>query len=414
MSVSRDGGRNFSVPLQLNAPLEHDVTGPRAAVAPDGSLFVAWLDYTSSERGLVECSVLSGLQCPDWGVSSYGLDTEQMARGLEDFYRDEGARFDFTQGLGCENFVSPSLLNPRVGYYTNIERGGDCRNPDAVRAAVSRDGGQTAQEVNPPASTVGLGCSGAYHLQEPPPPPVHACAPTHYSNFDHNVVSAAVGPSGELVTAWWDSEGQDAAGPSRISVSLSTDAAQHWRATTPVGAEGHALDMQHRPALSIAPDGRLDVVYYDLMPDGRQNVYAVSASNARRGFSAPIRVSGAASSAAVGPISDDNRASFGDWLSVVSDNRGLVAAWTDARGPHQSIAVARLTATLFAGPPPQTAGSPLAVIVALGVGLALAVAAAAVWVTRRRAAPPGSGVDHDPMPRVPVGSAVADDPERAT
>ena len=384
VAASRDGAQTFSTPLRLNGPLEHDVSGSQAAVQPDGTLFVAWFDYTQSERGLVDCTDRLYTVCPDWGVSTFGLDTQQMDAGLLGFYRDEGSRLDFTQGLGCEGYVSPSLLTS-ANYYTHIERGGDCRNPGVVGVATSADGGRTAHELSSPGTPVDIGCANFGANALPPLPPTHACSPSHYSVYDHNLVAvAAAGASGELLSAWWDSQGSMAEAPSRVSVSLSTDGGRRWRTSVAVGAAGHADDLQHRPALATAPDGRLDVVYYDLTPGGAQDVYAVSAETPRRDFSAPQRLSSRASNAAVGPMSDDNRAGFGDHLAAVSTDQAILAAWTDARGPHQAIEFARVAPLLASGssshatwPVAATAGAVLA-------ALTLAAGAGAVWLARVR------------------------------
>ena len=387
LASSNDGGATFSTPLRLSGSLEKDVTGSEPAIGPDGTLFVAWLDYTSSERGLVACVPDPNDECGDWGRSSFALSTADMEAGLLTFYHDVGARFDFTQGLGCENYVSPGLMKPSpLNFYTVIERGGDCTQPGVVRAATSSDSGRTAQEVSTPASTVDTGCTTLGYAERLPPSPTdHACSPTHYSLFDHNVVSAVAGTSpGELLASWWDSEGDEAQGPSRVSLSLSLDRGQHWRTTAAVGAAGQPVNMQHRPAITIAPDGRLDLVYYDLTPGGAQDVYAVSAEDARHDLRAPVRVSARSASALVGPMTDDNRVSFGDHLAAVSSNDATYVAWTGTRANHQLITFARVPATL-AGTTVSRGGWSIGVLAAVGVAvLAVLGLVGALWLRTTR------------------------------
>lgn len=297
-------------------------------------------------------------------------------------YRDLGTRLDFTQGLGCADFYTPSLN--QAPFPLQIERGGECMQPSIVRVAVWPDGGRTSQEVSTPGTTVSVGCTDDYTDHLPPQAPNHICGPTHYSLYDHNVLSAATGTTqGELLTAWWDSEGDAGEGASRISVSLSLDNGQHWRTTTAIGAAGHPEHMQHRPAIAIAPNGRLDVVYYDLAADGSQEVDAVTAPNARRELSAPVRISRSPANTAVGPMSDDNRASFGDHLAAVSSNDATYVAWTGTRGSHPVIDFARAPAVL--GSTTASRGWSIGVIAGIAVAvLAVVGAGGAVWLRRVR------------------------------
>ena len=380
VASSHDGGTTFATPLRLSGSEEKDVTGSQAAVEPDGTLVVEWIDYTSSERGLVEC-VPSDAPCGDWGRSSFGLSAAQMQAGMLTIYRDLGTRLDFTQGLGCADFYTPSLDKPPLGV-EQIERGGECAQPSVVRVATSTDSGRSAQEVSTPGTTVSTGCTDDYTLQLPPNPPDHICGPTHYSLYDHNVLSVATGISqGELLSAWWDSEGDAGVGASRISLSISVDGGQHWRTTTAVGAAGHPERMQHLPAVAIAPNGRLDVAYYDLAPDGSQEVDAVSAPNARRELSAPMRISQSPANTAVGPMSDDNRASFGDHLAAVSSNDATYVAWTGTHGSHQVIGVARVPAVLASTPASRGRWS---IGVVAGIAVAVLAVVGAVGAMRLR------------------------------
>lgn len=384
VAASHDGGTTFSTPLQLSGSLEKDVTGSQAAVEPNGTLVVDWIDYTSSERGVDQCISVEASPCYDWGNSSFGYTTQQMEAGMLSIYRDLGTRLYFTQGLGCADFVTPSLLTPDFGY-TQIERGGQCAQPSIVRVAISSDSGRSAQEVSTPGTTVSIGCTDDYTERLPPQPPDHICGPTHYSLYDHNQVTGASSTTqGELLAAWWDSEGDQGQGPSRVSLSLSLDGGQQWRTTTAVGAAGHAQDMQHRPAIATAPDGRLDVVYYDLAPGGAQEVYEVSEPNPRRGLSPPVRVSDDSADAAIGPVSDDNRASFGDHLAAVSGTDAVYVAWTATGGAHQVITFARVPATPARATASRT-GWPIGVLTASAVAaLALLSFAGALWLRKSR------------------------------
>ncbi len=354
-AASTDGGRSFAAPTQASPSDQVDVGGPTPSVGPDGTLYVAWLDLTQWERGAY--------------VDPAGLPIfppDQLDQALTRFYAQAGHRLDFTQGIGCTGFKVDGMS------YARGNRG--CELPATVAVAASSDQGRTFSLGAPPGRGVDLGCRPPFNE---PANPAHHCDRTHTSFYDHNVQALAAGSSARgVVAGWWQSP---ADGPGRLSVSVSTNGGAGWRTADAVGVGGRSND-QHRPSLSVAPDGRLDVVFYDLAPNGAQDVYRVSAPRLGSAFSAPVKVSKRPSDSSTGPRSDDDRASFGDHLAVASSAKAVFSAWTAVApgSTHQGV--------VFASDPvgSSSGNAWLPWIVGLGLVTVVVLAAAVTVAARRR------------------------------
>lgn len=388
-AVSADGGTTFASPVRVSPVDEWDVTGSTVTVGADGGANIIWFDYTQWERGNVSAA------CGSAGCCSCGSTLAERTQAIRDLYAEEGTRYDFVQGVGCEGFAASVDVHRTVGG-PFPGRGGECDLPGLVRAAVSGDGGASFSTRAVPGTPVYLGCfvgdtdfgnpNAGQYGQPPPPSPTHVCDRTHYSNFIHNSVRSAAGAAaGQLLATWWNDDTPDASGAARLSVAFSSDGAQSWRTATPVGVpDGGAVEQQHHPAIAVAPDGRVDLVYYDLTPGTDQNVYVASSEHPGGAFSALQRVNARPVDASVGPLSDDFRVSFGDEIVVASTDGAALVAWTGTTASHQQIDFARVVAI-----PTAAMGSkstiPLALITIPAAGAVIAVsAAAAVVVALRR------------------------------
>lgn len=374
VSASADGGRTFTQPVRVSPADQIHVTGSLLAVGADGGVHLAWLDYTQWERGAFTAD----------GSANYS--NAELLTALPKLYEDAGSRLDFTQGVGCTTFAGPSYRGGRGG--------GGCVLPATLSTAASTDGAKTFSAAGGPDRGVHLGCPAPLFTTGRPPSGQHHCDRLHTSFYDHNVHALTAGSRpGQLVTAWWDTgapvdtvvAAARAEAPARVAVAESGDAGVSWQTQAAVGVL--AGGQQHRPALSVAPDGRLDIAYYNLTVDGTQDVYSVSVSASAPGdpFAPPARITSRPSDGSVGPKGDEGRASFGNHLAVASTNREVFVAWTDTRSEHGHQAV------YFAAHAVGRGGTPMARIVALGAAAAIAAAAAVVLRRRRRAASRVSG-----------------------
>lgn len=149
---------------------------------------------------------------------------------------------------------------------------------------------------------------------------------------------------------------------------------------------------QYLPKLDVAPDGRLDVVYYDRRSDAKDVKNEVSLqSSFDRGesFGASIALSGRAFDSRVGYGNERNLPDLGSRLGLVSAARSAVAVWSDTRSGtvdsnKQDIGSARVT---FDQPGWRTAAR--LILLCGGVALTLAGLVVLGLRLRGRGDPPG-------------------------
>lgn len=134
--------------------------------------------------------------------------------------------------------------------------------------------------------------------------------------------TALVAGTGRHVYTAWSAGPVD--GKSRVLVSSSASRGQRWGAPRAVLPQGAGAHQQFRPGLSVAPNGRVDLDFYDLADTGREDVYLASSRNSARSFSAPARLNNAPS---------DTRAAvpLTDRIGLASANGAAFAAWGDDR-----------------------------------------------------------------------------------
>lgn len=129
----------------------------------------------------------------------------------------------------------------------------------------------------------------------------------------------------DLYAAWTDGR----SGSRDVFVRRSGDGGRTWQ--DPVRVNSNKDGEQYLPAVSVAPGGRVDLVYLDRAAGGQLTGarYAVSADRGRSW--ATIALGTQLFSAAVGPGSELGRPDQGTRLAVLSRPDGADAVWTDAR-----------------------------------------------------------------------------------
>ncbi|MDP8944276.1 MAG: glycoside hydrolase [Actinomycetota bacterium] len=151
---------------------------------------------------------------------------------------------------------------------------------------------------------------------------------------------------------------------------------------------------QYLPKLAVAPNGRVDVVYYDRRDDPRDVMNEVSFQSSLDGgesFSPAIRISSRQFSSRIGFGSERRMPDLGNRLALASDDKRAVAIWTDTRAGtvasnKQDLARATLAFSEPAGP-----SGGLRNVLRYG-GVALALAGLAVFALgRRRRSPEAAG-----------------------
>ena len=91
---------------------------------------------------------------------------------------------------------------------------------------------------------------------------------------------------------------------------------------------------QYRPALSVAPNGRLDLVYYDRREDSKDILNEVSyqaSFDEGESFSERVPISDESFSSRIGFGSDRGLPDLGSRLGLVSTDERAMAVWSDTR-----------------------------------------------------------------------------------
>jgi hypothetical protein len=187
----------------------------------------------------------------------------------------------------------------------------------------------------------------------------------------------AVDPaSGRLYAAWDGGRGQ----ARDCYVAWSADGGRTWSAPVRVGP---TRGSQLLPAMSVAPGGRVDVVFYDRSRDPQdilQEVVVASSSDGGRTFRWAT-VSDAASDSRIGLGAQSGVPVQGDNLAVLSRPADVLAFWSDTgRGTLFTNVADLAVAQVEAG----AGGGRRWAFVA--VGLALLFCAGALAVVNRRTA----------------------------
>lgn len=133
---------------------------------------------------------------------------------------------------------------------------------------------------------------------------------------------------------------------------------------------------QYLPKIDVAPDGRLDVAYYDRRNDStnRFNDLSVqSSSDAGKSFGRRVALTDRTFDSGVGAGSERGLPDLGSRLGLVSESSGMLAAWTDTRAGDEGSN--KQVITFATGAPASSAGPPESVRQALrygGIALGLA------------------------------------------
>ncbi|MDQ4134064.1 MAG: glycoside hydrolase [Actinomycetota bacterium] len=201
------------------------------------------------------------------------------------------------------------------------------------------------------------------------------------------------GGDGRVCAAWTDARHGDADAVLRCS----TDGGARW-------GELHRLNddpvgngrTQYLPRLSVAPDGRLDAVFYDRRDDEDDilnNVSYTFSTDGGESFTANRRLTRDPSTSLIGQeylvASAKDMVEFGSRIGVLSKGDEVVAAWTDTRNSNPLSTGQDIFATVVEL---ETSGQPLWARVAGGLLAVAGLAALAFAVVRgRRSGAPKAG-----------------------
>jgi hypothetical protein len=284
---------------------------PRLAVGADRTVYLTWLQ--GSEVGNLS---LLGPPAPVVEVrSTNGGATFSAPVRVSDASRRLVGAPSPVVGSDGSLFVLYEDFNGDVRDFENLD-GPVWDSPFALVVARSTDGGRSfAPGVVVDADVVPM---ARFLVYQPPYP------------------SVAAGPGHSLYVAWSDAR----SGHSDVWLRRSGDDGATWRAPVRVNDDRRGDGTtQLLPQVAVAPDGRVDVVFFDGRRDrGGDRLDAELATSGDRGASfTDLRLSSTSFASTVGPRTGPVYlgTDLGSRLGVSSTDSGAVAAWTDTRQGDQ-------------------------------------------------------------------------------
>lgn len=354
---SRDGGRTLSRPTEI-APLGRNSFTVRLTADPDqpALLYLTWLD--ASDLGLYRFS--------EPGNPIKVIRSEDGGRSWSEPVRVSGPErlrvVAPSPAAGPEGELYVLYLDlgdDRLDYHGEHRGRGGPPYSGAWQLVLARstDGGESWEESVVEDELVP---SERFIVFTPPYPAIAV-------DDDSGRVYAAFQDSREGdpdVYVWsLDSGGDEWEGPVRVNDTQAGDGST-----------------QYRPALAVAPDGRLDVVYYDRREDSKDLLNEVSyqaSFDDGTTFSDRVPISDQSFSSRIGFGSNRGLAELGSRLGLVSTDERSMAVWSDTRaGTPQTSKQDIARGLVGVSDPPRLAGW-LEALLRWG-GIALIVAGAVV------------------------------------
>jgi hypothetical protein len=350
ISSSKDGGRTLSEPVRARGPLAFQVRLAADPVRPQ-RLYMTWVQ--GDEVGTLRFA-RAGENPVQVARSDDGGDSWSFPVAVNDASRQRVVTPAPAVGPNGELYVLYlDLGQDRLDYEAGHEGRGGPPYQGAFQLVLARsaDQGRTWEEsvvedrlapiqrfivLFPPSPSVAVDRSGRVYA---------AFHDARLGDPDVWLWSLAPGGSG------WE-------GPTRVNDTKQRDGT--W---------------QYMPKVAVAPDGRLDVVYYDRRSDPKNidnHVSLQSSFDAGKTFSPALRLSSRQFSSKIGFGAKEGLPDLGSRLGLVSDDRQALPLWTDTRAgtpatQKQDLAMASAT---FSEPPGPSALESVLRYGGLGLGLA--------------------------------------------
>jgi len=186
---------------------------------------------------------------------------------------------------------------------------------------------------------------------------------------------AAAPTSGTVYAAFHDSSGGDADSFVWTSKNMGATFRQGVRINDTVDGDGTS---QYLPKLQVAPNGRLDALYFDRRSDANNRMNEVSFQSSfdeGKTFTPRLRLTDRAFDSQIGFGSERQMPDLGSRLGLVSENGGALAVWPDTRAGTQASNKQDLALAAVSVRPPQQFSFLSLPLRLLGIALALGGAA---------------------------------------
>ena len=325
MSKSTDGGRSLSKPVKVGGRLAFQV---RLAADPDEPerLYMTWLQ--GKEVGTLKFTEpgnpIVAARSDDGGTSwSRPVRVNEPSRGRvvapSPAVGPEGELYVMFLDLGED----------RLDYHGGHEGKGGPPYEGAFKLVLGRstDRGRTWEES---VAEDRLSAIQRFIVFLPATP------------------SVAVAPSGRVYAAFHD----DRLGDPDVWVWSLAPGSSDWQDPVRVNdTKGRDGTWQYLPKLAVAPDGRLDVLYYDRRADPENVMNQVSLQSSfdsGKTFTPALELASREFDSRIGFGAKEGLPDLGSRLGLLSDDRRAIGLWTDTRQgtpgtQKQDLAAAQVT-----------------------------------------------------------------------
>ena len=303
VATSKDGGRTLSAPVRVAGRLAFQA---RLVVDAENRAHLTWLQ--PAEVGLLR---LAG--GPNPIVTSHSADdgkTWSQPAPISDPDRERvGAATPAVDSEGHLVVLYTDYKGDRRDF--EFLEGPPAEEPFALVVTRSEDGGQTFSQGKEIDTEV--------------------VATRRFLVFLPEFPSLAAGRDGTMYASWADGRNDD----EDVFVRRSGDGGRSWGDLVRVN-DNPLRDKtdQYLPRVSVAPDGRVDVLYLDRRNDPAANRMTdayLATSEDGKSFTS-VRMSSKPFDSRVGPEIDPGLPiDFGSRIALVSTESTAIAAWTDTR-----------------------------------------------------------------------------------
>jgi hypothetical protein len=328
IATSDDGGKTLSKPVKVLGSLAFQVRLAADPVKP-GRLYMTWLQGSDVGR----------LRFPDTGNPIKAIRSDNGGKSW--------SRPATVSSPARERVITPSPVVGRDGklYVLYVDIGGDMLDYAA---------GHNGKGGPPYGGTFELVLARSLNRGRTWQESVvdrRLRAISRFIVFFPPFPSVAVDRHGRVYAAFHDMRLGD---PDVWLWSLAPGKSD-WEGPTRVNdTKKHDGTSQYLPKLSVAPDGRLDVLYYDRRADRRRDVMnevsLQSSFDAGKSFGPSLRLSSRPFDSRIGFGAKEGLPDLGSRLGLLSDDRGALGGWADTRAgtratQKQDIASARVAFT---------------------------------------------------------------------
>lgn len=310
LSTSHDDGRHLSTPAEVLGPHAFQVRLAADPVKP-GRVYLTWLQAVGNDLGSLKFTntgnPIEAIRSDDYGATwSQPVRVSSTARlrviAPKAVVGNNGAVYVVYLDVGQDKLDYEGEDNgrggpPYAGTYTLV-------------VARSLDGGSSWDESVVGTRVVPI---SRFIVFLPPAP------------------SIAVDRTGRVYVAYQNARYS----PSDVDLWSLPPGASKWQGPKRINdTKLHDGTSQYLPQLAVAPDGRVDVLYYDRRRDRANVMNEVSLQSSfdhGRTFTPAIELSSSPFSSLIGFGAKEGLPDLGSRLGLISGNRWALGVWTDTR-----------------------------------------------------------------------------------